>query len=449
MPLRFATFGAINILLSLLMLTLGVAWAWDVLNAPASVAHPAWIARHELLMLSGLLSIGCMSLTMLLATRPTWLEGPLGGMDRVYRLHKWAGLLAGGFALLHWLVKESSGLLKSLIGRAGRLPKEDLSGILETLRHLGKDVGEWGFYLLLILLALTLWRRFPYRSWRFVHRAMPVIYLLLAFHAVALAPLDYWGQAVGWLMALLILAGGYGAVRALLGNIGRSRQSTAEIITVDRVGSDILQLRCRVRGGEQGKWSGHRPGQFVWLTFDAAEGAHPFSIASADQGDGMLEFQIKALGDYTRQLPSHLQPGQWVGIEGPYGRFEISRTNRQARQIWVAGGIGLTPFLAWLASLQKTPEQAPAAELHYCTRDRLNDPFVSRLEKLCAALPAIRLQVHGDQQGEQLNAARLLDEKSGTQRTEIWFCGPSGLADALRAGLPGRVSWHQEAFVMR
>ena len=36
---------------------------------------------------------------MTLATRPVWLERPLGGMDRVYRLHKWSGILAVGFAV--------------------------------------------------------------------------------------------------------------------------------------------------------------------------------------------------------------------------------------------------------------------------------------------------------------------------------------------------------------
>ena len=48
------------------------------------------------------------------------------------------------------------------------------------------------------------------------------------------------------------------------------------------------------------------------LTFDAAEGQHPFTIASADQGDGRLTFQIKALGDYTRGLVPQLRAGQAV-----------------------------------------------------------------------------------------------------------------------------------------
>lgn len=443
----------VKVLLVFLAVALGLAWGWDVLQAPPlapeSPVHPLWLARQEAMYLSGLLSIGLMSLAMYLATRPAWLETPLGGMDRVYRTHKWAGILGGSFAIVHWLVEMSDDILKSTIGRAGRLPKEKATGLLDSMQDLAEDFGEWGFYILLVLLAITLWQRFPYRPWRFLHRAMPVIYLLLAFHAALLSPLDYWLQPVGWLLGLLIVAGVYGALRALLGNIGQARRSTGEILAVTQPAADIVAVRCRLTGS----WPGHRPGQFALVTFDADEGAHPFTIASADQGDRTIEFRIKALGDHTRQLAGLLQVGQPVDIEGPYGRFDIARINRRARQLWVAGGIGVTPFLAWLGSLQGNAANLPEADLHYCTRDRDNDPFVDELTRLCAALPAIRLHVHGAQQGEKLDAVTMLKDVPAGQAAEVWFCGPGGLADALRRGLAdagmGKLRFHQEAFVMR
>ena len=114
-------------------------WGWDFINAVApAAAHPFWIARQEALYLSGLLSIAMMSAAMFLATRPTWLEQPLGGMDRIYRTHKWAGILAVSFAALHWLIEMSGDILKSAIGREGRLPKEKFAGFLEILRDLAE-----------------------------------------------------------------------------------------------------------------------------------------------------------------------------------------------------------------------------------------------------------------------------------------------------------------------
>jgi predicted ferric reductase len=432
-------------LLTIPIALLALAWGWDIAQTPADPNVQAlWLVRQQGLYLSGLLSVAMLSLAMFLATRPVWLEAPLGGMDRMYRSHKWAGILAVGLAALHWLVEMSGDILKATIGRHGRVPEAVFTGWLDVLRDLAEDMGEWAIYALLAMLVITLWKKFPYRPWRFLHRAMPVLYLMLVLHAALLAPTGYWAQPVGALLAVLLGAGVYGAVHTLLGRIGKTRESSGEIMAVEPLAPDVTTVVCHLGS----TWRGHRPGQFAFVSFDDHEGAHPFTIASADQGDHTVSFQIKALGDYTRSLPQRLKPGQSVRVEGPYGRFDMGRRQRRARQIWIAGGIGVTPFLAWLASLQATPDQAPAAELHYCTRDQSTDVFVPRLRALCAALPSVQLQIHDARQGAKLTAAAL----GVSGKTEIWFCGPTGLAKALRQGLAAlgvRPRFHQEAFEMR
>jgi predicted ferric reductase len=87
-------------------------------------------------------------------------------------------------------------------------------------------------------------------------------------------------------------------------------------------------------------------------------------------------------------------------------------------------------------------------ELHYCIRNQDTDAFVPRLVALCADIPAVRLHIHSARRGAALKAKSLSD----TKNAEIWFCGPSGFADALRNGLRdiGRYPrFHQEAFEMR
>ena len=152
-------------------------------------------------------------------------------------------------------------------------------------------------------------------------------------------------------------------------------------------------------------------------------------------------------------MGQRLQVGQKVRIEGPYGRFQLKLHNPKSRQIWIAGGIGITPFLAWQESLQAYPANAPKADLHYCTRNRDDDPFVGRLQSLCAVLPAIRLQVHSAQHGELLTADALKLAGGSAKKAEVWFCGPNGLANALKRGLKeswnGNLRFHQEAFEMR
>jgi predicted ferric reductase len=424
------------------------AWGLDMATYGRGGSLP-WVLRQESLNLSGVLAISMMSLAMLLSSRPTWLETPLGGMDRIYQVHKWAGILAGVFAVVHWTSKEVVGdILKATIGKAGKVPKEHLTGFFDTFRDLAKDFGEWAFYALLVMVVIALWQRFPYRPWRWLHRAMPVLYLMLVFHAVLLAPGDYWREPLGLVLLLAFVAGVYGALLSLLGLIGRSRRHTGEILALEPNG-EVLGVRCQLAPS----WPGHEAGQFALVDFsgmDPVEGAHPFTLACADRGNAQVEFQIKALGDCTSQLRERLQPGQEINIEGPYGRFLRHKLDPKARQVWIAGGIGITPFLAWLEDWQSRKDQMPAVSLHYATRDSSAEPFVPRLLELAAALPSLSLRIHDSRQGQRLSIEAL--EIDSSSPLEIWFCGPQGLAEALRAQLEARnidCRWHQEVFQMR
>lgn len=424
-------------------------WLWDVLATtfPEQSAL-LWISRQQGLYLSGLLSIVFMSLTMFLAIRPVWLEKPLGGLDRIYRLHKWSGILAVSFGALHWLIKQSSGLIKGLIGSDGRLPKIKYDGLFEAMRELGDDMGEPALYIALAMLVITLWRRFPYHLWRHLHRIMPVLYLMLAFHAALLAPPTYWTQPVGIVLGAFLTLGSFASIISLAGLIGRSRQVKGRVTAIKST-NEVTEITCKL----DGDWQTHRPGQFAFITFGKFEGAHPFTIANADRGNRTITFFVKALGDFTRRIAQRVEVDQSVVIEGPYGRFQLDRYNRKRSQIWVAGGVGVTPFLAWLESLQDNAGNSAEADLHYCTRNRENDHFIDRLQALCENLPGVRLHVHSAQHGDRLTAQSLTPMNVKPKNAEVWFCGPSGLADALKNGLRESgitgLRFHQEAFELR
>lgn len=438
--------------LGLFLLALTGAWAVDaLLPQPASGAAWPWALRQQALYLTGVWSIGLMSLIMLLALRPAWLEGPLGGMDKIYRLHKWAGILAIGAGAAHWLIKLASTPLKALVGIEGRPARDAVLAMLADSRGLAKDLGEWTIYALLAMLVITLWRRFPYHAWRIVHRAMPLAFLVLAFHTLALAPAYYWTGPTGALLLPLMAGGAAAALLSLAGRIGQGRRVAGKVTGLVRRPGDILEVTCELGP----RWPGHAAGQFAFVTFDRREGAHPFTIASAPHaGRHDVTFQIKALGDFTRRLAATLRQGAPVTVEGPYGRFERPADPAARPQVWVAGGIGVTPFLAWLEAARDEPGDRPPVWLHYCVRDAGADPFVEVLRQRCEALDNVTLQVHGAAQGQRLEAASLAQGEVAAGRVaDVWYCGPAGLAAALRQGLRrlgrGGVHWHQEAFDMR
>lgn len=431
------------------MITL--AWAWDALWIHPFNGSWPWVIRQHTIYLTGLYAMALMSLVMFLATRPAWLESSLGGMDKVYRLHKYAGIWAIVFGAMHWVSKLAGTPLKALIDAADRPAREVVLALMSSSRSLAKDLGEWAIYLLIIMLVLTLWKRFPYRSWRLLHKIMPVLYLLLVFHTVALMPLAYWQGPTGVLQAILLIAGTLAAIATFAGVIGRARRHDGRIKTVHEIGENTVEVVCEMHAS----WPGHQAGQFAFVTFDHAEGAHPFTIASADQGKAkLLRFEIKGLGDYTKTLAQRLACGQTVSVEGPYGRFTHGRGRAGAMQAWVAGGIGITPFLAWLDEMRQGHIEAPSVQLHYCVNDAQKDPFVKRVHELCSELPSVELHVHETSKGERLDA-HSLRAKLGAKcvdAIDIWFCGPTGFARSLKQGFShegGDVQIRQEAFDMR
>ncbi|MFO8142313.1 MAG: ferric reductase-like transmembrane domain-containing protein, partial [Marinobacter sp.] len=322
----------IRIILPFIMLVSGL-WAWNLAAGPGAAS--AWSVYDQGLLLSGWLAIALMSLTMMLALRPAWLERPLGGLDQIYRTHKWAGILAVVFAAAHWLIEMGDDVIESMFGEAGQ-HEQHYSGFIDTMRDAAEDVGEFAIYCLFAMLLITLWRKFPYKYWRYLHRVMPALYLLLAFHAAWLTPLPWWQQPIGVLMAILLTGGSLASVLSLTGRVGRRRQVQGSITAINTPARDITEVTCHLASA----WRGHRAGQFALVTFNTLEGAHPFTIASADQGDGTVTFLIKSLGDFTRHLSDKIRVGQTVTVEGPYGRFDFNRRNRKSHQIWIAGGIG-------------------------------------------------------------------------------------------------------------
>lgn len=78
---------------------------------------------------------------------------------------------------------------------------------------------------------------------------------------------------------------------------------------------------------------------------------HPFTVAGASS-DGGLRPIIRSQGRDTSRMYDRLQPGLSATVTGPYGMFDF--TLGHAQQIWIAGGIGIAPFLSWLEVLKPT-----------------------------------------------------------------------------------------------
>lgn len=409
-----------------------------------------WPVRRTLINFTGVLAIGFMSASIVLAARPVQIEPLLGGLDKFYRLHKWLGIGAAAIGLVHWLLEivprwmVGQGWLAPPVRRAGGGPAG--ANPFADWHGIGAEVGEWGFYLLLVLVVIALWKRFPYHLFFKTHRLMAVVYLLLAFHAIVLMPPAYWTAPIGPATAVLLAGGSAAAVISLFRRIGHSRRAVGRVEYFKQYfGNAVLEVGVRFDTA----WPGHQAGQFAFVRFEGREGAHPFTISSAWRQDGQVVFRIKGLGDYTRALPEMLRVGQTVTVEGPYGRFDFR--GKCSRQLWIGGGIGITPFIAGLQARAAATDAAVPVDLIYST-SAPDAAFIDNIRQL-AEQAGVRFHLLVTPQDGLLTLDRLAAILPQWKEADIWFCGPAGfgqsLYDAMTArGLPPR-QFHRELFDMR
>ena len=375
----------------------------------------------------GIAALILMAWGQILSTRVRGIETIFGGLDRVYVLHKWAGILAMVALLLHDTIDAD---MRGL-GQGGAL--EDLA---ETL-------GEISLYGLLILVVVSIATFIPYHLWKWTHKAMGAFFIAGTFHFVFIlkpfAMSDPAGLYTGAFCALGVIA----YIWMLLPE-GMRPSHSYKITNIQKTG-DAMAITLAPKG----KGLNPVPGQFGVFQFTGTGKTepHPFSFSKVGE-DGSLRVTIKALGDFTSRLGRFVETGQDVRIQGPFGRF---RHLGKKQEIWVAGGIGITPFLAWANALSA---DAPKINLFYCVKSKETAPHLDEIEALAAAKPNLTLHVIASNEGQRLSADLIADQVEGDLSTMgVSFCGPVSLREALQKGLSrhgvGPRSFHFEEFEFR
>lgn len=429
---------------------------WLALNGGIFSITNVFALREALMQFSGVLAMGAMSVAMILSIRPERPEQKLGGLDKMYRLHKWLGLGVLGLAIFHWLWAEGPkwAVKLGVLARPVRGPRPEITDpirqFLVGFRGTAEDVGQWAFYASVVLLAVALVKFVPYRWFRYSHRLMSLVYLALAFHAVVLLDYGMWTTPLGLVMAILLACGSYAAIVSLFARIGAGRRVVGEIADIRHYpGVHSLETTIKLGPG----WRGHKAGQFAFATSNPIEGAHPYTIASAwNPSAPEITFISKELGDHTTGLVDRLKVGQRVTVEGPYGSFTFD--DGLPHQIWVGAGIGITPFVARLkeiADLETTTAQ-PTIDLFHTTRE-VDEAALERLAQDADAAN-VRLHLLINARHGRLSGERIRQAVPNWREASLWFCGPVKFGTALRAdfaaqGMSVDEHFHQELFELR
>ena len=441
----------IKITLWTILIVLSFLWGLAHTALPDNLNFIA--VRNLLVQYSGVISIGVMSMAMILATRAKWLDVWLKGLDKSYRLHKWLGITALIASVIHWLATNGPKWMVALglMERGKRPPHSAMdTGAIQAFfieqRGMAEAIGEWAFYATVLLIVLALIKRFPYKYFVTTHTLLAVAYLVLVLHSTVLMDFEVWLQPVGIVTALLMTGGLVSAILALSRQIGRNRKVSGTIDSV-RAFSEMGVTEIHIRMDSD--WKGHKAGQFAFVTFDLEEGKHPFTMTSAwNPATRNIMFITKGLGDYTSCLPELIKIGDTVTVEGPYGSFTFE--DNKDRQIWIGGGIGITPYIARMKQLALKPGTQHIDLFH-----SVKELEPEALELLSADADAANVNLHvmiGNKDG-RLNGEQLRDLVPDWNSASVWFCGPTAFGKSLRADFVehGMVTsdFHQELFEMR
>ncbi|GAB3768685.1 ferric reductase-like transmembrane domain-containing protein [Microlunatus parietis] len=373
----------------------------------------------------------CFTVCLVLATRWRVLEPWFGGLDRMYRVHREAAvvgfvLLVAHVALVPWRLDSPGGTPSGLIAFAG----------------------------ILVLVLLSIGPRLPvlrrvmalsYHRWRWTHRYIGFFFIVSLAHMLLVDAAVHSASAP---FALLMTAYVVGAVAfaysMLLARFMRPRRRYV-VEGVRPVATGVVEVALRARKAGRAPLGAVRVCPVRAARVARTTPVHHFqrpgwvNSAVDDQGTRRLH----------RSARRHAATGTAAVVEGGYGLFDY-RTGA-ARQVWVAGGIGVTPFLAWL---RDEPETVPREIALFCVvRLREDALFADELHTAHERHPGLSIHLHVSSESGTFTVDRIAEKTGGLDRCEVYLCGPRPMVDALERGFRqhgvDRTAIHFEEFAFR
>jgi predicted ferric reductase len=381
----------------------------DIAGMTSTTATLRLLALH-----AGLLGYVCFALALVLGARFAFVERAFVSLDRMYRFHRRLAAAVAALLVTHVV------LMLVSVAASGT----PVTTVLRPDPGWRVFAGVVAVVAFACVISVTTFARLRHEPFLRVHRLFGVVFAAGALHALRVPAFVAQSR---WLSAYLGLVTVAAAVAWVYrSGLGRTlvRRHFYEVAAIRRVRPDVTEVTLVPL--EQPLL--FEPGQLVFIGVDddaVTREQHPFSITSAP-GDRELRMVVKAVGDFTGGLPD-VRPGSMVRVEGPYGGFwRGGRAYR--RQVWIAGGIGVTPFLSIARSLD---DDAYDIDFFYCTEDVQSAVFLDELYAIADHHPRLRvISVRVDSLGF-LTADDVRAVCGDLSRIDIFMCGPPAMIDAL------------------
>lgn len=420
---------------------------WMMINDFSALFENRFLLISTASKIAAIIGTMLYAINFVLALRASWLESLFGGMNKVYIAHHITGGLALIFVSLHPLfigLRYINDLSASSFQSAADalLPDKVVlgEGIQKFMESAAVNFGTIAYIGLVVLLLVTFFIKLPYGLWLKTHKFLGVSFLIAGLHIIYISS-DVKNDLPLRLYLVVWIGLGLAAFvhRTLVPNIFVQRFKYT-VTRVANLSSNVVNIVLSPKG----KHIPFKAGQFIFVRFTnskvVSKEMHPFSLVSKE-GSDELELQIKYLGDFTSKLGS-LEVGTKAQIEGAFGRFSPHRY-RTGDQVWIAGGIGITPFLSSARSFR---EDMQKTWLFHAVNDR--SELVSDAEFNAITIYASNKFTYEayvkSEHTDFLSAAYIASKIEGDLTSKTFFiCGPPPMMQSLRvqlkaAGVPNK-----------
>lgn len=399
-------------------------------------------ATASIAVMFGLAGFTSYALNLVLGARIKIVSRWFGGLDGMYTAHRGNGRVAFILLVTHGIVMIASRALVS---------GSEVARLFDPTGSWASFLGVVALVLMSLCIGATLYARLGHETFVYVQRALGVVFLIATAHVfltpgtkAVYEPLDLYLAGVA---ASGVAAFSY---RSIFGNV-LVRRHSYEVVKINPLDPHVVELTMSPASGRPLKFT---PGQFVYVTFysdlfnaqfhpfsiipegssalvsvrpgDIRNQFHPFSITSGT-GERDLRISVKAVGDYTTAM-RRLDEGAGARVEGPYGTFSfLNLANR--RQVWIAGGIGITPFLSMARSL---PQSGYEIDLFFGAKSLESSYFLDELLEISDRNPSLRVIPFPEDKLGHLSADYIDGTTKDLLAKDILLCGPPVMIEVLR-----------------
>lgn len=368
--------------------------------------------------ITGLLGMMLFALNLVISNRSIFFDKIFSGLHNFYNAHKWLGSLSFSFLLFHPIF---------LVIKYLSISFYDAAMFLLPGSNFAVTMGIFSLLLMIVLLSVTLYFKIKYHIWMFSHKFMILVFVFAILHVLFISSdisRDVFLKFYILFFSILGLISGF--YRSFLRFIF-NKDFKYIIKNISILNNNVVDIEME----SEKEIMSFKPGQFIFIKF-IGEGisseSHPFSISSSSK-DSNLKITVKYLGDFTSTL-NNLKAGMKAEIEGPFGEFFENRKNK--KEIWLAGGVGITPFLSLARSLDVVKNDI---YLFYCLRDPNEAVSSKELQDLSLSNNKFHFITWCSNEKGMINADEISKLTNGTIDTDIYLCGPPPFMKGLEGQL--------------